>query len=83
MNMELEIFEALTAINVPAEKAKAVAESIDKAIDKRYDKRYSIHAQQLATRGDLAEAKAEIIKWCIASIFGATGMAVALAKLLS
>ncbi len=56
MQMELEIFEALTAANVPPEKAKAVASSIDAAIDRRY----SLHSQQLATRGDVESARKEI-----------------------
>lgn len=54
--MELEIYEALTAANVPPEKAKAAAASIDAAIDRRY----SLHSQQLATRGDVAEVMREI-----------------------
>ncbi|AKU67558.1 hypothetical protein ADJ79_10585 [Ottowia sp. oral taxon 894] len=56
MQMELAIFEALTAANVPADKAKAVASSIDAAIDRRY----SLHSQQLATRGDVENARKEI-----------------------
>ena len=56
MQMELEIFEALTAVNVPADKAKAVASSIDAAIDRRY----SLHSQQLATRGDMECTRKEI-----------------------
>ncbi len=84
-SMELEIYEALTAVNVPAIKAKAVAASIDKAIDRRY----SLHAEQLATRSDIAdvkkemaEAKADIIKWCVASIFGAVALFAAIVKVL-
>ena len=51
--MELEIYEALTSANVPGDKAKAVAESINKEIDRRYE----LHAQQLATRGDISELR--------------------------
>jgi len=87
--MELEIYEALTAANVPAEKAKAVVASIDAAIDRRY----TLHAQQLATRGDLQElrgvmeskiatAQTEIIKWCVGSIFASVGVFAALTKVL-
>ena len=86
--MELEIFEALTAANVPAEKARAVAAAIDAAIDRRY----TIHSQQLATRGDLmelrgsveakiAQSQAEIVKWCMGSIFAAVALFAAIAKI--
>ena len=86
--MELEIFEALTAANVPADKARAAAASIDAAIDRRY----SLHAKQLATQGDMhevraalevkiAQAQAEIIKWCLGSIFAAVGLFATIAKL--
>ena len=54
--MELEIFEALTAANVPADKARAAAASIDAAIDRRY----SLHAKQLATQGDMHEVRAAL-----------------------
>ncbi|WP_334106591.1 hypothetical protein [Methylobacillus sp.] len=85
--MELEIYEALTAVNVPADKARAVVESINKEIDKRY----ALHADKLATRGDLlelhgllkadlADAKVEIIKWAIGSIFVAVGLFATLVK---
>jgi hypothetical protein len=79
MSMELEIYRALVKINVPAEDAEAVAESINKEIDKRY----SLHAQQLATKGDLSDAKAEIIKWTIGSMFAAVGLFAAIAKIFT
>jgi hypothetical protein len=79
MSMELEIYRALVKINVPAEDAEAVVESINKEIDKRY----SLHAQQLATKGDLSDAKAEIIKWTIGSMFAAVGLFAAIAKIFT
>ncbi len=82
--MELEIYRALVKINVPADDAQAVADSINKEIDRRY----SLHASQLATRGDidgvrrdLAEAKFEIIKWTIGSMLAAVGLFAPIAKL--
>jgi hypothetical protein len=77
--MDLEIYRALVKINVPAEDAEAVAESINKEIDRRYN----LHAQQLATKGDLSEAKAEIIKWTIGSMFVAVGLFAGIAKLFA
>ena len=86
--MELEIFEALTAANVPADKARAAAASVKKEIDERY----SLHATQLATRGDLADLKTsmrsdiadfkvDVMKWTIGSIFGAVALFAAITKI--
>ncbi|MDP2783336.1 MAG: hypothetical protein Q8O38_01890 [Sulfurimicrobium sp.] len=82
--MELEIYEAFISAGVKEDKAKAAVESINKEIDKRY----RLHADQLATRGDIvevekqiAESKTEIIKWTIATMFAAVGIFAAIVKL--
>lgn len=75
--MELEIYRALIKINVPADDAQAVADSINREIDKRY----TLHASQLATKSDLADAKVEIIKWTIGSMFAAVGIFATVTKL--
>lgn len=82
--MELEIYEAFISAGVNEDKAKAAVESINREIDKRY----SLHADQLATRGDLleirkdlAEAKAEIIKWSVGAMFAAVGLFAAIVKI--
>ena len=77
MCMELEIYRALVKINVPAADAEAVADSINKEIDKRY----TLHAQQLASKSDFSEAKVEIIKWTIGSMFAAVGLFATIVKL--
>lgn len=83
--MELEIYEAFISAGVKEDKAKAAVESINKEIDKRY----RLHAEQLATRADIeivkkdiAEAKTEIIKWAIGSIFVAVGLFATVVKLI-
>lgn len=75
--MELEIYRALIKINVPADDAQAVADSINREIDKRD----TLHASQLATKSDLADTKVEIIKWTIGSMFAAVGIFAAVTKL--
>ena len=75
--MELEIYRALVKINVSADDAQAVADSINKEIDKRY----TLHAAQLATKSDLADAKVEIIKWTIGSMLAAVGLFATITKL--
>lgn len=94
--MELEIFEALTAANVPTDKARAAAASIKKEINEHY----SLHAAQLATKGDLyekiaevksdiSEAEARLLRsmqdmqrWTITATFAAVAAMAALTKLL-
>jgi uncharacterized protein YajQ (UPF0234 family) len=62
---------------VPEAEAKAAVESINKEIDKRY----SLHATQLATKSDLAEAKVEIIKWTTGSMLASVGLFATITKL--
>lgn len=83
--MELEIYEALTAANVPADKARAAAESVKREIDERY----TMHGQQLAMRGDVesvrrevAELKVEMVKWFVGTIIAVGGITAALLKLM-
>jgi hypothetical protein len=90
--MELEIYEALTAANVPADKAKAAVESINREIDRRY----SLHAQQLATRGDVLEVKPELAemesrllralsemqRWTLATVFASMAALAVISKLM-
>ena len=54
--MELEVFEALRSAGVPDDKARAAVESINRQIDSRY----GLHAEQLATRGDLASLRGDL-----------------------
>lgn len=68
--MEPEIHNAFIKAGVPESEAKAAVDSINREIDKRY----SLHAQQLATKSDLAEAKVEIIKWTISSMLASVGL---------
>lgn len=75
--MELEIYRALVKINVPADDAQAVADSINKEIDRRY----MLHAGQPATKSDLSEAKVEIIKWTVGAVVGSVGLFAAIAKI--
>ena len=75
--MELEIYEAFISASVKEDKAKAAVESINKEIDRRY----SLHSDQLATRSDLAEAKTEIIKWTVGTMFAAVAIFATIVKL--
>ena len=54
--MELEIYNAFVKAGVSESDAKAAVESINREIDKRY----SLHAQQLATHGDVETVRKEV-----------------------
>jgi hypothetical protein len=54
--MDLEIFEAFRAAGVPDDKARGAVVAINDLIDRRY----ALHADQLATRGDVASGRAEL-----------------------
>lgn len=51
-SVEFEVVDAFRAVGVPEDKARAVVVSLNQAIDQRF----ALHASQLVTRGDLAEA---------------------------
>ena len=82
--MELEIYNAFVKAGVSEADAKAAVESINKEIDKRY----ALHANQLATRGDieqvrrdLSDAKVEIMKWTIGTMFASVALFAAVTKI--
>lgn len=82
--MEIEIYSAFVKAGVSESDAKAAVESINKEIDKRY----ALHANQLATRGDIkgvrkerADSKAEIIKWTVATMFASVALFATITKL--
>jgi predicted P-loop ATPase len=52
------LMEALLSIGIPPERARAVVDSFDRSIDARY----SLHAQVLATKLDLAEMEARLLR---------------------
>lgn len=76
--MELEIYRALTKVNVSPEDAEAVAAPVKREIDDRY----RLHAQQLFTKADGSELKAEIIKWCLGSIFASVALFATIIKIM-
>ena len=82
--MGLEIYSAFVKAGVSESDAKVVVESIIEEIDKRY----ALHAQQLVTKGDLAELESRLLcamnemqPWALASIFAAVGSFATITKL--
>ncbi|MFT3758293.1 hypothetical protein [Thauera sp.] len=84
-SVELTIFQALKSAGVDDEKATAAAEAVTKAIDQRF----SLHAEQLFTKRDGAELKADMIKaiaemqrWTLGAIFAGMAAVAAIIKLV-
>ncbi len=84
-SMTLELFSALQEAGVKQETARRVADAVDEAIDKRY----SIHAKELATRGDIEMVRREVAEgfrtttiWFVGSILATAALVVSALKLL-
>lgn len=84
--MEIQLFKALTAAGID----EATAANLTEAMERDIRERINDARKDIATRSDvetlrreLAEAKTEILKWNIASIFAAAGLAMTAAKILS
>jgi hypothetical protein len=52
------LFDALVAVGVPADRAERVVELFERGVDERY----GLHAQVLATRRDVAELEARLVR---------------------
>ncbi len=92
MSIDAIVFKTFRKLGIDDADAAAFADELNATIDKRY----ALHAQQLATRGDvesvrkdIAEIKSELIKaiaesqrWTITAIFAAIGIFAALIKVL-
>jgi hypothetical protein len=68
----VELYEAFRAAGVDDVKAKAAAASV---VD-------SAARADLATKADLADLKAELIKWVVGTLIAMTGLFAAIVKLL-
>ena len=52
------LLDALLAIGVPPERARAVVDLLDRSVDERY----GLHAQVLATKRDVAELETRLVR---------------------
>ncbi|GAB1392038.1 hypothetical protein MASR1M60_02010 [Rhodocyclaceae bacterium] len=81
--MEIQLYRALIEAGVKEDTASSVVNSLESEIKDRLNEA----RKELATRADiadvrkeLAEAKAEIIKWNLASIAAVVGIMLAMSK---
>lgn len=79
--MEIQLFKALRAAGIDDVTAGNLTEALERDIRERI----SDARKELATKdfvdAKIESAKTEIIKWNVASIFAAAGMAIAAARL--
>ena len=78
MAIALEIYEALRSVGVEDAKAKSTAEKFDQALEGRLER----ELKGLATREDLAQLEARLIKWNVGTIIAVAGLTLAIVKLI-
>ena len=79
----IELYDALKAAGVDEDKAKAASAAVVGA-ESRSDlaTKADINELRLATKADLANLKAELIKWNVGAIIGSAAVFAAIVKLL-
>ena len=92
MQIELTIFEALQSVNIPYEKARAVADSFSK----EFLRQQELHTKQMASqadiervigkietlRGDLHKLVIDSQRWILAVLFGGLAALAAIQKMI-
>jgi hypothetical protein len=76
--MDIQIFHAFRAAGLTDEQATSVVDAVNKAIVDCY----RLHADKLATRGDLKELESNLIKWVVGSVIASVGVLTAMMALL-
>lgn len=77
MDMEIALYKALIQAGVQPDTAETVVKSVESEIEKQLN----VKVQYLATKADIADAKAEIIKWYIGSMVASIGLILAALKM--
>lgn len=84
--MEIQLYKALLGAGVKEDDAAAVVDSLEKEIRERMSearKELASKADTAEIRRELAEAKADIIKWNLATVIAVTGVVLALTKIMT
>lgn len=84
--MEIQLYKALLEAGVKEETAVSVVDSLESEIRERMTearKESATRADVADLRKEIAEAKAEIIKWNLASIVAVVGVMLAMSKAFS
>ena len=82
------MFDTLTYANKLKEagfterQAQAQAEALVAVVDSNLATKTDIEMLRHDLRADIAETRAEIIKWCVGAVFASVGLFAALVKLM-
>jgi len=76
--MEVQLYKALLEAGVKDETASNLVDSFERELRERLQATRT----DLATKADLSEAKADIIKWNVGTILAAAALATAIARLI-
>jgi len=74
--MEIQLYKALLEAGIGTDTAQRVVESVGKEINDKINER----ANTLATKADLSELKAELIKWNVGTLIAVAGIVLTIAK---
>lgn len=83
--MEIQLYKALLSAGVKEDAAAAVVDSLELEIRERMTearKELATKADVADIRREVAEAKADIIKWNLATVIAVVGVLLALSKVL-
>lgn len=80
--MEIQLYKALTAAGIDSQVAADLTEAMERDIRERIGETKNELATKDFVKAEIESAKTEIIKWNVASIFAAAGLALAFAKFL-
>ena len=80
--MEIQLYKALTEAGINATTAADLTEALERDIRERLGEARKELATKDFVEAKIEAAKAGIIKWNVASIFAAAGLAIAAAKLI-
>lgn len=79
--MEIQLYKALTAAGVDEKTAMNLTEAMEHDIRERVNDARKELATKDFVEAKLESAKTDIIKWNVAAIFAAAGMALAAARM--
>ena len=79
--MEIQLYKALTAAGISSDIAADLTSSLERDIREKINDAKKELATKDFVEAKLESAKSEIIKWNVASIFAAAGLALAATKI--
>jgi hypothetical protein len=76
--MDIQVFNAFRKAGLSDDQAQAIVEAVNKSIDERY----RLHADKIATKGDLKELESSLVKWIVGTLIASVAVMTGLMALL-